>query len=34
MLFGDGSVHFVQADIEYDLYQLLGAKNDGEPTNW
>jgi prepilin-type N-terminal cleavage/methylation domain-containing protein/prepilin-type processing-associated H-X9-DG protein len=33
MLFGDGSVHFVQADIDYNLYQLLGAKNDGEPTN-
>jgi prepilin-type N-terminal cleavage/methylation domain-containing protein/prepilin-type processing-associated H-X9-DG protein len=34
MLFGDGSVHLLQAEIDYDLYQLLGAKNDGEVTNW
>ncbi len=33
-LFGDGSVHFIEQDIDHDLYQLLGAKNDGQTTEW
>jgi prepilin-type N-terminal cleavage/methylation domain-containing protein/prepilin-type processing-associated H-X9-DG protein len=33
-LFGDGNVRFVQDDVDHPLYQLLGAKNDGEVTNW
>lgn len=30
-LFGDGSVHLLAEDIDYSLYQLLGAKDDGQP---
>jgi prepilin-type N-terminal cleavage/methylation domain-containing protein len=33
-LMGDGSVHFIEQDIEHNLYQLLGAKNDGQTTEW
>jgi prepilin-type N-terminal cleavage/methylation domain-containing protein len=33
-LIGDGSVHFIEQDIDHNLYQLLGAKNDGEATEW
>jgi prepilin-type N-terminal cleavage/methylation domain-containing protein/prepilin-type processing-associated H-X9-DG protein len=29
-LFGDGSVHFITEDINHALYQLFGAKDDGE----
>jgi prepilin-type N-terminal cleavage/methylation domain-containing protein/prepilin-type processing-associated H-X9-DG protein len=31
-LFGDGSVHFLSENIDHNLYQLLGAKNDGQPA--
>ena len=30
-VFGDGSVHFVSQSIAMDAYQLLGARNDGQP---
>jgi prepilin-type N-terminal cleavage/methylation domain-containing protein/prepilin-type processing-associated H-X9-DG protein len=33
-LFGDGSVHFIDQAIDHNLYQLLGAKNDGQATEW
>jgi prepilin-type N-terminal cleavage/methylation domain-containing protein len=33
-LFGDGSVHFIVDTIDHNLYQLLGAKNDGQTTEW
>jgi prepilin-type N-terminal cleavage/methylation domain-containing protein/prepilin-type processing-associated H-X9-DG protein len=33
-LFGDGSVHFIEDAIDHNLYQLLGAKNDGQATEW
>src|SRR5204863_519273 len=28
-LFGDGSIHFLPEDINHDIYQLLGCRNDG-----
>jgi prepilin-type processing-associated H-X9-DG protein len=28
-LFGDGAVHFLPEDINHDVYQLLGCRNDG-----
>jgi prepilin-type N-terminal cleavage/methylation domain-containing protein/prepilin-type processing-associated H-X9-DG protein len=31
-VFCDGSVHFLQDDIDYTTYQRLGARNDGEPV--
>src|SRR5262249_15186004 len=31
-LLGDGSVRFVMANIDYQTYQRLGAKNDGKPV--
>jgi prepilin-type N-terminal cleavage/methylation domain-containing protein len=31
-LFGDGSVRFLGEEVDYDTYQLLGAKNDGRPV--
>jgi prepilin-type N-terminal cleavage/methylation domain-containing protein/prepilin-type processing-associated H-X9-DG protein len=33
-LFGDGSVHLLQDSIDGKAYQLLGAKNDGEPVEF
>jgi prepilin-type processing-associated H-X9-DG protein len=33
-LFGDGSVHLLQDNIDANTYQLLGAKNDGEPVDF
>ena len=33
-LFGDGAVHFLQSSIDHPMYQRLGAKNDGEPTEF
>ena len=32
-LFGDGSVHFLSENIDFDLYNRLGAKDDGEPVD-
>jgi prepilin-type N-terminal cleavage/methylation domain-containing protein/prepilin-type processing-associated H-X9-DG protein len=32
-LFGDGSVHFISQTIDHRTYQLLGCRNDGQPTN-
>jgi prepilin-type N-terminal cleavage/methylation domain-containing protein/prepilin-type processing-associated H-X9-DG protein len=29
----DGSVHFLQEDIDYTTYQRLGARSDGEPVS-
>jgi prepilin-type processing-associated H-X9-DG protein len=29
-LLGDGSVHFIAQNIDHQLYQYLGAKNDGK----
>ncbi len=29
-LYGDGSVHFLQQDIDHQMYQYLGAKADGQ----
>ena len=29
-LFGDGAVHFLPEDIDYQNYQYLGAKADGQ----
>jgi len=31
-LFGDGSVHFLRDSIDMRTYQLLGCRNDGQPT--
>jgi prepilin-type N-terminal cleavage/methylation domain-containing protein len=31
-LLGDGGVHFINQDIDHSVYQLLGAKDDGEPV--
>jgi prepilin-type N-terminal cleavage/methylation domain-containing protein len=31
-VFGDGSVHFLQQSIDTRAYQLLGCRNDGQPT--
>jgi prepilin-type processing-associated H-X9-DG protein len=31
-VFGDGSVHFIQQSIDMRAYQLLGCRNDGQPT--
>jgi prepilin-type N-terminal cleavage/methylation domain-containing protein/prepilin-type processing-associated H-X9-DG protein len=33
MLFGDGSVHFLSETIDHWNYQLLGAKDDGQPAH-
>jgi hypothetical protein len=33
-LCGDGSVHFILDAIDHNLYQRLGAKNDGQATEW
>jgi hypothetical protein len=30
MLMGDGSVHFVNESIDYDLFVRLGARKSGE----
>jgi prepilin-type N-terminal cleavage/methylation domain-containing protein/prepilin-type processing-associated H-X9-DG protein len=32
-LFGDGSVRFIPQSIDHRTYQLLGCRNDGQPTN-
>jgi prepilin-type processing-associated H-X9-DG protein len=33
LLFADGSVHFISENIDYDLYQRLGDKNDRMPVS-
>jgi prepilin-type N-terminal cleavage/methylation domain-containing protein/prepilin-type processing-associated H-X9-DG protein len=34
-VFGDGSVHFINQNINMKTYQLLGCRNDGQnPGNW
>jgi len=32
-LFGDGAVRFLRDSIDHKTYQLLGCRNDGQPTN-
>lgn len=32
-LFGDGTVHFLSASIDFQIYQYLGAKADGKPAS-
>jgi prepilin-type processing-associated H-X9-DG protein len=32
-LFGDGSTRFLSQSISMDVYQLLGARNDGRPIS-
>jgi hypothetical protein len=31
-LFGDGAVHLLAESIDHQMYQYLGAKNDGQPV--
>ncbi len=31
-LFGDGAVHFISENINFELYNLLASRNDGKPT--
>jgi len=32
-VFGDGSVHFINQNVNYDTYQRLGGRRDGRPIN-
>ena len=32
-VFADGSVHFIEQNIDHHIYQLLGCRNDGQPVS-